>query len=164
DGEIRERASVLAERLAPVTLVVAGAWAVWAQLAFSVPWTWAAVAVAAVSLVVVVRATRAQREGWAFTGTAVTIVAAVVLIFRSDGGFRERASALAERLAPVTLVVAGAWAVWAQLAFSVPWTWAAVAVAAVSLVVVVRATRAQREGWAFTGTAVTIVAAVVLIF
>ena len=83
DGEIRERASVLAERLAPVTLVVAGAWAVWAQLAFSVPWTWAAVAVAAVSLVVVVRATRARREGWAFTGTAVTIVAAVVLIFGS---------------------------------------------------------------------------------
>ncbi len=83
DGEIRERASVLAERLAPVTLVVAGAWAVWAQLAFSVPWTWAAVAVAAVALVAVVRATRARREGWAFTGTAVTIVAAVVLIFGS---------------------------------------------------------------------------------
>src|SRR5690606_41485316 len=71
------------ELRARVTPVVAGAWAVWARLAFSAPWPWAAVAVAAVSLAVVVRATRAQREGWAFAGTAVTIVAAVVLIFGS---------------------------------------------------------------------------------
>lgn len=83
DGEIRERAGVLAERLAPVTLVVTAAWALWAQLEFSVTWTWAAVAVAALALVGVVRATRARREGWAFTGTAVVIVAAVVLIFGS---------------------------------------------------------------------------------
>ncbi|NLF04883.1 MAG: cytochrome d ubiquinol oxidase subunit II [Actinomycetales bacterium] len=83
DGEIRERAGALAERLAPVTLVVASAWAVWAQLAFSVAWTWVAVVVAAAALGVVVLTTRARREGWAFVGTAVTIVAAVVLIFGS---------------------------------------------------------------------------------
>jgi len=83
DGEIRERAARLAERLAPVTLVVAGGWAVWAQLAHSVAWTWIAVVLAAGALVGVVRATRSRREGWAFVGTAVTMVAAVVLIFGS---------------------------------------------------------------------------------
>ncbi|VTR78884.1 cytochrome d ubiquinol oxidase subunit II [Cellulomonas hominis] len=82
-GEMRDRSGALAARLAPVTLVVAGLWAVWAQLAYSVTWTWAAVAVAAGALVAVVVTTRARREGWAFVWSAVTIVAAVVLIFGS---------------------------------------------------------------------------------
>lgn len=82
-GDVRERAASLASRLAVVTLVVAAAWAVWAQVAYSVPWTWAAVAVAALALVGLVVATRARREGWAFVASAVTIVAAVVLIFGS---------------------------------------------------------------------------------
>jgi len=83
DGEIRERAGRLAELLAPVTLVVAGSWAVWSQLTYSAGWTWIAVGLAAGALLGVVRATRSRREGWAFVGTAVTIVAAVVLIFGS---------------------------------------------------------------------------------
>ncbi len=83
DGEVRERSGALAARLAPVTLVVAAAWAVWAQIAYSTPWTWAAVGLAAVSLVALVVATRKRREGWAFVASAVTIVAAVVLIFGS---------------------------------------------------------------------------------
>lgn len=83
DGDVRERAGRLAERLAVVSLVVAGAWAVWAQLAFSVAWTWAATGLAAVALLGLVSATRMRREGLAFTASAVTIVAAVVLIFGS---------------------------------------------------------------------------------
>ncbi|QCB93205.1 cytochrome d ubiquinol oxidase subunit II [Cellulomonas shaoxiangyii] len=83
DGQVRERAATFASRSAVVTLVLAGAWAVWAQVAYSVPWTWAAVLVAAAALVVVVGATRARREGIAFTASAVAIVAAVVLIFGS---------------------------------------------------------------------------------
>lgn len=82
-GELHERAAALAQRLAPVTLVVTAAWALWAQLAYSVAWTWAVVAVAAVALLAVVLTTRARREGWAFVWSAVTIVAAVVLIFGS---------------------------------------------------------------------------------
>ncbi|ROS31133.1 cytochrome d ubiquinol oxidase subunit II [Cellulomonas sp. PhB150] len=83
-GDIRDRAASLAARLAPVTLVVAAAWAIWAQVAYSdAAWTWAAVAVAAVALVVLVLATRTRREGLAFIASAVTIVAAVVLIFGS---------------------------------------------------------------------------------
>lgn len=83
DGDVRRRAGALAARLAVASLVVAGAWAVWAQLAYSVTWTWAATGVAAVALLVLVGATRARREGVAFTASAVTLVAAVVLIFGS---------------------------------------------------------------------------------
>ncbi|GIG20099.1 cytochrome D ubiquinol oxidase subunit II [Cellulomonas chitinilytica] len=82
-GEVREKAGRFAARWSVVTLVVAGAWAVWAQVAYSVAWTWAAVVVAAGALVVLVVATRARREGLAFVASAVTIVAAVVLIFGS---------------------------------------------------------------------------------
>ncbi|WP_166849074.1 cytochrome d ubiquinol oxidase subunit II [Isoptericola sp. BMS4] len=83
DGDIRTRAQRLAATLAVVALVVAGGWAVWAQLAYSVAWTWVPVAVAALALVGVVVTTRARREGAAFTLSAVTIASAVVLIFGS---------------------------------------------------------------------------------
>ena len=83
DGDVRARAGVLAARSSVVTLVVAGVWAVWAQVAYSVPWTWAAVVVAAGALVVLVVAAQRRKEGLAFTASAVAIVAAVVLIFGS---------------------------------------------------------------------------------
>ncbi len=82
-GDVRERAGALAQRLAAVSLVVAGAWAVWAQLAYSVAWTWVATGAAAAALLVLVGATRARREGLAFGASALTLVAAVVLIFGS---------------------------------------------------------------------------------
>ncbi|MFI9487273.1 cytochrome d ubiquinol oxidase subunit II [Promicromonospora sp. NPDC052451] len=83
DGEIRARARRFAGVLSVGALLVAGGWALWAQLAFSVTWTWAAVVVAALALVGVVLTNRVGREGWAFGLSAVTIVAAVVLIFGS---------------------------------------------------------------------------------
>ncbi|GEL95092.1 cytochrome d ubiquinol oxidase subunit II [Cellulomonas composti] len=90
---------------------------------------------------------------------------AVFLALKTDGAIRERAAATAARLSVVTLVVAGAWAIWLQLAYSGKgWTWVAVAVAAVALVLLVLATRARREGPAFVASAVAIVGAVVLIF
>ena len=84
DGDIRRRAGDFAARSSVATLVAAGTWAIWLQLAYSdAAWTWAAVAVAAVALVLVVLAARARREGQAFVASAVAIVAAVVLIFGS---------------------------------------------------------------------------------
>ena len=83
DGDVRRRAGALAARLSLVTLVVAAAFALWAQIAYSVAWTWAAVVVAAGALVAGVWATRGRREGIAFAASAVTILAAVVLIFGS---------------------------------------------------------------------------------
>lgn len=83
DGEVRERAERLATLLSTIAIVVAGAWAVWAQIAYSVTWTWAAVGVAAVSLVAARFAVGLKRFGWAFVASAAGIVAAVVLIFGS---------------------------------------------------------------------------------
>lgn len=83
DGPIRVRAQQVAARLAPVTLVVAGAFAVWTQLAHGKGWTWAAVVVAAAGLAGVVAATEVGREGVAFVLTTVVIVSAVVLLFGS---------------------------------------------------------------------------------
>ncbi|MBD3777994.1 MAG: cytochrome d ubiquinol oxidase subunit II [Micrococcales bacterium] len=106
---------------------------------------------------------------FALLGGATTLLiflthGAVFLALKTSGDIRERAGAVAARLSVVTLVVAGGWAVWAQLAYSVAWTWAAVVVAAGALVALVLTTRARREGWAFIASAVAIVAAVVLIF
>ncbi|MBL0888018.1 cytochrome d ubiquinol oxidase subunit II [Myceligenerans indicum] len=82
-GELRERACRLASGLSYVALVVAGGWAVWAQVAYSATWTWAVVVVAAGALIGVVVATRRSREGQAFALSAVVLVAAVALIFGS---------------------------------------------------------------------------------
>ena len=82
DGDVRERAGRLARRLCVVSLLVAAVWAVWAQLAFSANgFAWIPLDVAALALVGVILATRARREGWAFTLNAVAIAAAVALIF-----------------------------------------------------------------------------------
>ena len=84
DGEIRVKARELSVRLSMATVVVAGAFAVWLQLAYSeAAWTWGATLLAAVSLVAVVQFTRTGREGLAFIASAVAILAAVVLIFGS---------------------------------------------------------------------------------
>lgn len=80
-GEVRADAGALAHKLAPVTLAIAAAWAVWTQLAYGKAWTWVVVAVAAGLLIAVLPATRARREKPAFVLTSLTIVAAVVLIF-----------------------------------------------------------------------------------
>ena len=82
-GDMRERSRRLAGSLSVASVVTAAVWALWAQIAYSVPWTWAAVVVAAVALVGVVLANGMGREGWAFTLSALAIVAAVVLIFGS---------------------------------------------------------------------------------
>jgi cytochrome bd ubiquinol oxidase subunit II len=83
DGEIRHRARRYAAGFGVAALLLAGGWAVWAQLAFSVAWTWLAVLAAAGGLVATLVANRRGREGRAFACSATTLVAAVVLIFGS---------------------------------------------------------------------------------
>ncbi len=83
DGDVRVRARALALKLSIGSAVVAAVWAIWAQLAYSVAWTWAAVVVAAVALGVVVLRTSQGKELRAFVASVVAILAAVVLIFGS---------------------------------------------------------------------------------
>jgi cytochrome d ubiquinol oxidase subunit II len=98
------------------------------------------------------------------TVTLFLLHGAVFLALKTDGPMRQRSGRAAARIAPVTLVVAAAFAVWTQLAHGKTWTWAAVAVAALGLLGAVVATRQRREGQAFLLTTVVIVAAVVLLF
>ncbi|ROS73580.1 cytochrome d ubiquinol oxidase subunit II [Cellulomonas sp. PhB143] len=83
DGEMRARARRLAGYFSVVATLVTAAWALWAQIAYSVTWTWAVVAVAAACLLGVVVTNAKGREGWAFVLSSLTIVSAVVLIFGS---------------------------------------------------------------------------------
>ncbi|MDR2722344.1 MAG: cytochrome d ubiquinol oxidase subunit II [Cellulomonadaceae bacterium] len=83
DGDMRDRANALAGKLGLVAIVVAGGWAIWAQLAYGKAWTWIAVAVAALALVAAVLANKVKREGWAFFFSALVMPAAVALIFGS---------------------------------------------------------------------------------
>ena len=74
---------------------------------------------------------------------------AVFISLKTDGPIRVRAQRLAARIAPVTLVVAGAFAVWTQLAHGKGWTWVAVVVAARRTVVARH--RRDRRGAAKAG-------------
>jgi cytochrome d ubiquinol oxidase subunit II len=79
--DLRDRALRLARQLSVPALLIAGAWAVWTQLAYGKAWTWGPVAVAAIALVGVVLTARAGREGVGFALTSVTTIMAVVIIF-----------------------------------------------------------------------------------
>ena len=81
--DLRERAIALAARLSVPALAVAGAFALWTQLAYGKAWTWVAVAVAAAGLLGAVRAARLRLEGLGFALTCLVIVSAVVLLFGS---------------------------------------------------------------------------------
>ncbi|MET9338953.1 cytochrome d ubiquinol oxidase subunit II [Nonomuraea sp. NPDC004354] len=77
-GELRQRATRVTRLLGPVAAVLAGLFLV---LTVDNPLTWIAVVVAAGGLVTAVGATLRGRDGWAFTGTALAIVALVVTLF-----------------------------------------------------------------------------------
>ncbi|MFF0574651.1 cytochrome d ubiquinol oxidase subunit II [Streptosporangium saharense] len=93
-----------------------------------------------------------------------TLHGAVFLVLRTDGDLRTRASALARRLAVGALVVGGVFLLITQLTVGRAATWAAVAVAAAGIAVSLLATLRGRDGWAFTASAVAIIAAVVTLF
>ncbi len=81
-GEIRERAYRVGMATGLVATVLAVAFLLWAQLAFSdKAWTWLPVLVAAVSWLASLAMHRARREGLAFTFSALTIALAVVALF-----------------------------------------------------------------------------------
>ena len=84
DGDIRHRARRLAGRLGPVAAVLAVGFLTWTVVGVrgSVAAV-AAAAVAAATLLAGLGGLKTGREGWAFTGTAVAIAAAVATLFRA---------------------------------------------------------------------------------
>ncbi|HET9518660.1 MAG TPA: cytochrome d ubiquinol oxidase subunit II [Actinoplanes sp.] len=80
DGEIRGRSGALATAVAPVTVLIAGGFLLWTGLSNGDGIGWALSAVAALTLVGAVLATRVRREGWAFIATGATIVFATAAL------------------------------------------------------------------------------------
>jgi cytochrome bd ubiquinol oxidase subunit II len=80
-GELRERAQRMATRAALVAVPLAVAFLVVTQVSHGRPATDVTAALVAVALLGGVAASLRGREGWAFAGTAVTLVAAVATLF-----------------------------------------------------------------------------------
>ncbi|MEU3947308.1 cytochrome d ubiquinol oxidase subunit II [Streptomyces sp. NPDC029526] len=80
-GDIRERARRLAERVGLVTAALALGFLLWTQVRDGDGGSLVALVVAVASLVAALAANRAGREGWSFTLSGVTIVAAVAMLF-----------------------------------------------------------------------------------
>ncbi|MEP7089267.1 MAG: cytochrome d ubiquinol oxidase subunit II [Nocardioidaceae bacterium] len=81
DGEIRHRAGALAVRIGAVTALVAVVFLVWTQTLTGNAGSAVLFVVAALALVAALLMELRGREGWAFTGTMVTIAAAVAGLF-----------------------------------------------------------------------------------
>jgi cytochrome d ubiquinol oxidase subunit II len=81
-GTIRDRAHKVGITTGLIAAVLAVAFLLWAQLAYTdKAWTWIPVLLAAVSWVVALGVHARRSEGWAFTFSALTIALAVVALF-----------------------------------------------------------------------------------
>jgi cytochrome d ubiquinol oxidase subunit II len=80
-GELRERATSVAWSAGLATAVVAVAFLAWTQVQRGDPASMVLSVLAAAALVGAIVANRLRREGWAFIGTALTIVLAVSALF-----------------------------------------------------------------------------------
>ena len=93
-----------------------------------------------------------------------TLHGAHYLALKTEGDVRERAGALAGRVAPFVVVLGAVFLVWTQVSGGRPLSWALTVATAVALVAAAVANRAGREGWAFTLTGVTLALTVVTLF
>ena len=81
DGEVRHRAREIAQRLAPVAVVLAAVFLVWTQVITGNVGSAVLATAAAVCLIAAALLVRTPREGRAFTATALTIALAVASLF-----------------------------------------------------------------------------------
>jgi cytochrome bd ubiquinol oxidase subunit II len=81
DGEMRTRARKLAPRIAVAAVPLAAAFLTVSQAGHGKPWTDVTAAVAVIALLGGVAATVKGRDGWAFLGTAVTLLFSVTTLF-----------------------------------------------------------------------------------
>jgi len=93
-----------------------------------------------------------------------TLHGAIFLSLKTTGDLRVRARSLAVRVAAAAVPLAAAFLAISQVAHGKPATDVTAAVAAVALLGAVAAAFRGREGWAFAGTAVTLVLTVATLF
>jgi cytochrome d ubiquinol oxidase subunit II len=106
---------------------------------------------------------------YALLGGATTLVlfalhGAVFIALKTDGDVRTRARRMALRLALPAVLVAGSFLTWTQAASGNRWSAGAAVTAALGLIAAFVFLRSSREGRAFAATALTIGAAVVMLF
>jgi cytochrome bd ubiquinol oxidase subunit II len=89
---------------------------------------------------------------------------AIFLALKSDGDIRHRANALAVRVGLLAAALLVVWLVWLGLAYGNPVTVVSSAAAVAGLAGALLANRLGREGWAFVGTAATILLAFLTVF
>ncbi|MEU7766393.1 cytochrome d ubiquinol oxidase subunit II [Nocardia sp. NPDC049190] len=82
-GEVRDDARHTARLLLAPTAVVVGAFGLWTQLAYGAGWTWVPFALVLLGPAIAAAADIGHRDGWAFTGTMVTVAAVSALLFGS---------------------------------------------------------------------------------
>src|SRR5690606_9264009 len=80
-GDIRERAHAFAQRVGAVAAVLAVVFIGWTAASAGEVAVWVIGALAAVTLILGLAASRIGRDGWAFLGTAVAIALVVVMLF-----------------------------------------------------------------------------------
>ncbi|MFI6362640.1 cytochrome d ubiquinol oxidase subunit II [Nocardia sp. NPDC050630] len=98
------------------------------------------------------------------TGLLFALHGAVFLVLKTGGEVRADAAKTVWLLLAPTAAVVGVFGVWTQLAYGTGWTWIPLALAVLGLLLAGAASFADRDGWAFVGTAVTTAAATVLLF
>jgi len=89
---------------------------------------------------------------------------AIFIALKTKGAMRDDAARAAAGLSVLTLVIAGSFLLWTQLAYGKDWTWAITAVAALGAVAMVAAAFARREGVAFVANCIAIAGTVALLF
>ena len=81
-GEVHERAKAFAERIGLGVLAGGGAWLLWSNLAYGIGLPgWILMVIAAAGLLLAWFMVRADRDGWAFVGTAVATAVIAIGIF-----------------------------------------------------------------------------------
>jgi cytochrome bd ubiquinol oxidase subunit II len=89
---------------------------------------------------------------------------AVFLALKTDGPVRHRARAVARRVAPAALVAVLTFLLWTQADHGTGWTGVVAAAGTGALLAGAVLVARRREGWAFTATAVSVAAVVVVLF
>ncbi|WP_275572464.1 cytochrome d ubiquinol oxidase subunit II [Mycolicibacterium vanbaalenii] len=99
------------------------------------------------------------------TASLFLFYGSVYLALRTAGALHDDSFRVARMLSIPVIVLAGGFGLWTQLAYGKPWTWLALAVAVVALLISVALVwRGFREGVAFVSMVVVIAAVAVLIF
>ncbi|MGP4053426.1 cytochrome d ubiquinol oxidase subunit II [Mycobacterium sp. 4D054] len=99
------------------------------------------------------------------TATLFVFYGSVYLALRTAGALREDAFRVGRIMSVPTIVLAGGFGLWTQLAYGRTWTWWALAVAVLALLTAVALMWGQRrEGLAFVSMVIVIAAVAVLIF